>query len=434
MAAQMLTPTALVQVAQFLDNNFSLSELHEVCFELGEDLADIAAASDTQKESARKVAIFFQQRGRALALVEMIKTKRPDLVKLTLTWEPILAQNEETKIEAGKPPEKHPTLPAKYLIAGVAAVVTLGLAWVAFRPQPNNGSNSSNSSNGSNSDTPAGRVAFARGKPGQATLVTRDLVSGKEQSLQKVGTDVAEPSWSPDGSRIVASAGQGTAHDLVIYTVADGSFNRISQNGNDIDPDWSRSDNRIYFVRGLTTQNGDLYAIKPDGSGLVSLGIKGRQPTVSPDGSYLAYMQKGDSDGFWRIHIAETRDMKDVCVLSANTTSPSPHLRMPSWMADSQGIVFNFADKNTEPQGMAYSDVKECRVKVSSIKGTGELKPLGRPSCSGDGRCVANQSASTGGNLRLLQFDVASNVYTDLGAVTANQPSGGGDFAPDIYP
>jgi hypothetical protein len=264
-------------------------------------------------------------------------------------------------------------------------------------------------------------------------LVVKELGSGNEITLTRAGADTADPSWSPDGLFIAASGGDGNNHDIVIYTLADGSVNRVNQPGNDIDPDWSRSDNRIYYVRGSLRDGGDLYAIKPDGSDAKSIGLKGRQPSVSPDGSHLVYMQKHD-DGFWHVHIARTSNWADVCVLSAGNTSPTPNLRMPNWTADSKGVIFNYADRATEPRGLGYAVLADCVPRVSSVRGTQQIPPLGRPSCGEDFVCVANHSAVTGGNLRRLKFDPASNTFTDEGAITPKLVQGVAEFGPDVYP
>ncbi|NJM42674.1 MAG: hypothetical protein HC853_19015 [Anaerolineae bacterium] len=391
-------------------------------------------AGDTQNAKALALLKQCQFRGREEGLAQWLKEH-----SFASNWEP--EWETETKPAAETKPDNPmivPKPPGTTLfgkpvvlvgLLALASVVLLGAALLSGLMR--RGDLGTGGQTGQSQATL--RVAFARGPISASTLMIRELRSGKEITLTRVGADTTDPTWSPDGQSIAASGGDGVNHDIVIYDVATGAVNRLTQPGNDIDPDWSRTDNRIYYVRGSLRDGGDIMSVKPNGSDVQNIGLKGRQPAISPDGSRMVYMQK-HADGFWRIHIADTANWVDICVLSASNTSPTPNLRMPNWTNDSKGVVFNFADRAGEPRGLGYAELRECVAKVSSIQGTQALPPLGRPSCGGDFVCVVNQSAVTGGNLRLLKFDPVTNTFSDLGSLTPTRPQGTADFAPDVYP
>ena len=110
------------------------------------------------------------------------------------------------------------------------------------------------------------------------------------------------PAWSPDGTRIVFATYipdsspikiQGTFKIQLIN--ADGSNMRTLTDGmtTDIFPSWA-PDGSILFIRkghGQSALRGDVYAMKPDGSGITQLTTSGHVGgyALSPDGTKLAF-------------------------------------------------------------------------------------------------------------------------------------------------
>jgi Tol biopolymer transport system component len=130
------------------------------------------------------------------------------------------------------------------------------------------------------------RIAYDAGDPGRvfrsSVWVMRADGSGKVKLCSG-----GAPHWSPDGTQIVYARemGETRAEDVFVMN-ADGSGRRcvIDRQGSDVQPAWAPN-GMILFNR-----NDDLFAVNPDGSGLVRLTKVGgfRQCTVSPDGKSVA--------------------------------------------------------------------------------------------------------------------------------------------------
>ena len=106
------------------------------------------------------------------------------------------------------------------------------------------------------------------------------------------------PSWSPDGERIAFTTYAGERPHLAVMN-ADGSgrrslgaslLERLSGTVSDEQPAWSPDGERIAFAN---EEDGELYAIDPDGSGRTRLtdtpGYDHWPPAWSPDGARIAF-------------------------------------------------------------------------------------------------------------------------------------------------
>lgn len=103
------------------------------------------------------------------------------------------------------------------------------------------------------------------------------------------------PSWSPDGSRLVFSRQNPFTLAGPLFTVGlDGSAptRLTSASGVNEQPSWSPDGQEIAFVSDRSG-NRDLWAIRPDGTGLRQItdtpDVQEANPDWSPDGSRLAY-------------------------------------------------------------------------------------------------------------------------------------------------
>lgn len=102
--------------------------------------------------------------------------------------------------------------------------------------------------------------------------------------------------------------------------------------GYDGQPSWSPDGERILFVSTREQQRGQLYSIHRDGSQLTSLGVNGTDPTVAPDGRQVLY-----TSGL-RLILSDLVGADSFSLLELSEGDIS--LTSPSWAPDGTRLVF----------------------------------------------------------------------------------------------
>ena len=127
-----------------------------------------------------------------------------------------------------------------------------------------------------------------RTRPAQVMMVRPD---GSEARTLTTGPGNAGfPSFSPDGTQVVYRFWRNTAGGLRIMNLADGAVRTLTT-GYDNFPSWSPQGDRIVFSR-LANDDFDLYAIRPDGTGLTQLTTTAgndSHPAWSADGAHILF-------------------------------------------------------------------------------------------------------------------------------------------------
>jgi hypothetical protein len=162
------------------------------------------------------------------------------------------------------------------------------------------------------SPTPIGadylQIAYASTRTGVAQIYLTNLLSDQAIAITNMPEGACQPSWAPDGTRLVFTSPCGIKKD--------------------------------------SYQGSDLYIINADGSGLLQIptspGGGDFEPAWSPDGRTIAFTSL--RDGYMQIYSYEVEN-GDLNRLVA--TPPNKPARQPSWSPDGRQIVYAYQRVST---------------------------------------------------------------------------------------
>jgi Tol biopolymer transport system component len=151
----------------------------------------------------------------------------------------------------------------------------------------------------------------------------------------------SQPAWAPDGRSFVFTRDSGGQPQLYMYSFSDGRVQPLTQPGTWRDAyaaSWSPDGRRIAFAGGLAkdaSDNGDLFTVQPDGSGVRRLTSTPTwdesDPDWSPDGTRVLY--------------ARQHGYADPQLMTIGSSGGRPHRLMrsslgdPAWSPDGRSIA-----------------------------------------------------------------------------------------------
>jgi Tol biopolymer transport system component len=183
--------------------------------------------------------------------------------------------------------------------------------------------------------------------------------SGRTQ-ITTTGLDI-EPSWSPDGGKIVFNSARiDPASNAEIFVMnADGSnpIRLTNFAGPDWNPAWSPAGNKIAW---LTPRDGfyKIWTMNTDGSGAVPVTPNGGfgRPSWSPDGTKIAYIETVGGD--YEIFTVNADGTGETQITNNATDEVEP-----AWSPDGTKIAFSTnRDGNYEIYTMNTDGTSQTRV------------------------------------------------------------------------
>jgi TolB protein len=229
-----------------------------------------------------------------------------------------------------------------------------------------------------------GRIAYASYDAplpkGDAEIYTINPDGSGNTQLTHNDTDDLDPSYSPDGKKIVYVAQDGPKGDLEIYTINSRGGDKFQLTHNDVDEEWptySPGGRRIAYtpIEGV----GGIYSIKAGGGGKRLVAHNGGAPSYSPDGNRIAYECYG----------RPPRIDTDICTISVR-----PEHKLPKFIPQ-------------KPAGNALHDVLHDKVHVTN-NDTDDFNPDYSP----DGKKIVYEGFE-GSLIKEQNVDDAStNIYT----------------------
>jgi len=139
---------------------------------------------------------------------------------------------------------------------------------------------------------------------------------------------IADPDWSPDGTKIIFCNKGGGAPTLHLIN-ADGSG--LKEIGPGFDPSWSPIEDKIAYE-----MNGQIYTMNSNGGNITQLttGYSSAQPAWNPDGTKIAYTYYGaGKPSIWMMNA----DGSEKTQLTASVDGEST---LPSFSYDGSKIVY----------------------------------------------------------------------------------------------
>jgi eukaryotic-like serine/threonine-protein kinase len=196
-----------------------------------------------------------------------------------------------------------------------------------------------------------GQIAYASDRTGVPQLFMSNVDGTDLVQLTNIDNGACQPSWAPDGARLVfvspclhrVDSPRESYTDTSLYTInADGTGLKQLMNipGADLEPAWSPDGKRIAFTS-IRDGNKQIYLLDVDSQSVIRLtkpdvNIENSQPAWSPDGKKIAYLAK-------RLGTYQVWVMSDTGQENAQLVRSGQSLwdYAPAWSADGKGIVFN---------------------------------------------------------------------------------------------
>ena len=198
------------------------------------------------------------------------------------------------------------------------------------------------------------RIAFSSNRDGNWEIYVMNVDGGNQQNLTNNPSDDRDPSWSPDGKRIIfysnrdghAIDGRSTSEIYVMDADGGNPRNLTNDHNDDRFPAWSPDGKRIAFVsdRDGPRRYFDIYVMDADGSNLQRLTNDPRDdrfPAWSPDGERIVFGAR--RKGHFETKFAVTYEIYVMDADGGNLQRLTENRKNdwgPSWSPDGKRIAF----------------------------------------------------------------------------------------------
>ena len=192
-----------------------------------------------------------------------------------------------------------------------------------------------------------GQIAFVSDRDGNPEIYVMDIDGKNQQRLTNNPNDDWNPSWSPDGKRIVFSSERDGSREICVMDADGGNPQNLSNNPDfDGSPSWSPDGKRIAFMsdRDGDFLHFDIFVMAADGGNQQNITndpFDERHPSWSPDGKRIVFSSHRDRHFRSRFGITS-----EIYVMDADggnqqrLTKNRKNDWFPSWSPDGERIAF----------------------------------------------------------------------------------------------
>jgi Tol biopolymer transport system component len=203
--------------------------------------------------------------------------------------------------------------------------------------------------------------------------------------LETPGLEARNPDWCPDPEQplLVFEGRAESRREIWMINVKSGELTQITRGGGDNQPDWSPDCNQVAFGRFDVTdpfQIEDLYVVnlgnqkeKRIETRLTSTkDVSEGNVSWSPDGDWLAFARKTDTNGDGRITGDDRNELWTVSPSGSTEpqrrrTSDKFSVLSPSWSPDSDQILFAAYYAKDSFELWIYSVVTDQAMKIPGL-------------------------------------------------------------------
>ncbi len=193
-----------------------------------------------------------------------------------------------------------------------------------------------------------GQIAYASSRTGIPQIYLVDIASESAIQITDMPEGACQPSWSPDGVRLVFISPCGGMDDiyhnagLYIINVDGSNLTPIDTvPGGDFDPAWSPDGKSIAFTS-LRDKQMEIFIVSLDDLSSPiqitngSQRVESRQPAWSPDGSQIAYTVR--RVGVYQIWLMDAKGSNPIQIVRSGITFTD---YLPEWSPNGDLILFN---------------------------------------------------------------------------------------------
>jgi serine/threonine-protein kinase len=221
----------------------------------------------------------------------------------------------------------------------------------------------------------SGSLLYQRG--GLASEVVRVDHRGVGKALLDSARVYTHPRLSPDGRRLAIEVGSGRGNEIWIADLAAGTFERLTREGFNDRPEWSRDGTRIIYSSSRTTAN-SLWWQPADGSGPAELVYQGsdaiREAVFTPDGGSVVIRSDTPDSNRDVFRLPLSGERKPVPILTGVNDDKHPRVS-----PDGKLLAYTSNETGREEVHLRALAGRAVRVRVSAGGG-------GEPLWAPDGR------------------------------------------------